>query len=169
MSVLQQIGDAKGAINQNRNVTGSRAQAYERQVVGNVLRRAGGETTMQTQIVEFVKDVGSVPVDVVTIFTKYATTPGLVYSIYNEGKKTKAQITQRIETDPQFKQDVQNVVEKIKTTGKDVLDTFVNPIVSTSKLITWAPYIVVGSLFAFLAYAFLNPGSITTPRKVSLY
>jgi hypothetical protein len=163
----KQIGDAKGGIKLTLTPKdATRAKAYLQTILN---KEAGGQYIGNTGLVQFVKDINQVPQDVIKTIAQYTTTPGLVYTVYNEGKKTKEQITTRMATDPQFKQDVENVVTKIKTTGSDILSTVTDPIVSTSKLITWLPYIVVGTLATFAFYVVKNPGSISTPRKVSVF
>lgn len=161
------LGDAKGGTKTTGTPkTSSRAKAYIKTVL---VKEAGGQYVGNSGLSEFVKDLYQIPADVVKDIAQYTTTPGLVYTVYNEGKKTKQQIETRMATDPEFKQNVETVIQKIKTTGGDILSTVTDPIVGTSKLIAWLPYIAVGTLVTFAVFAFRNPGSISTPRKVSLY
>ena len=122
---------------------GTRAQAYIKTIL---TKEAGGQYVGNSGLTQFVKDLNQIPQDVLTTVAQYTTAPGLVYTVYNEGKKTKQQIESRMATDPEFKNTVETVVNKIKTTGSDILSTVTDPIVSSSKLITWLPYIIVGTL-----------------------
>lgn len=167
------LGDAGGAINLNppkKKTTSTRAAAVQKAIREKVLSRtAGGTYVGNSSLVEFVKDIGSVPGDLIAEFAHYGTTPGIIYEIYSEGKKTKDQITTRMATDPEFKEKVNNVVNKVVTTGSDVLDTITGPIVGTSQMLTWMPYIVIAGIGLLALFAFKNPESVSTPRKVSLY
>lgn len=160
------LGEAKGGTKTTTTPKGStRAQAYLKTLQS---KEAGGMYVGNSGLTQFVKDLNQVPRDVVQTIAQYTTTPGLLYTVYNEGVKTKTQIETRMQTDPQFKQDVESVVQKIKTTGSDIFSTVTDPIISTSKLITWLPYMLVGTLAIAAFYVVKNPGSISTPRKVSL-
>jgi len=161
------LGDAIPAIKTTGTPKNStRASAYVKVIIN---KEAGGQYIGNSGLTQFVKDLNQIPHDVIKTVAQYTTAPGLVYTVYQEGKKTKTQIETRMATDPQFKQDVQSVIDKVKNTGGDIVDTIVNPIVGTSKLISWLPYIAVGTLATIALFAFKNPGSVSTPRKVSLY
>lgn len=146
----------------------TRAQAFVSWVYNTRVRTAGGSYLGTSDLVEFVQQVHNMNIDVARQVLKYTTTPGLIYSIYQAGNGTKTQIEQRMATDPQFKQDVQSITKKVLNTGSEIWDTVTGPIKGISTTITWLPWIVIGGLAAFVLYAFLNPNSISTPRRISL-
>jgi hypothetical protein len=132
------------------------------------VRTAGGTYLGNNDLVEFVQQVHQMNIDVARQVFKYTTTPGLIYSIYQAGSGTKAQIENRMQNDPDFKRDVQNVTKKVLTTGSDVWDMVTGPIKGVTTTITWLPYIVIGGLILAAVFAFSNPGSVSTPRRISL-
>jgi len=161
-------GDAKGGINLNPNTSGERAQAFKSWIKTAQVRTAGGQFIGNSDLVEFVQEVHKMNIDIAKKVLQYTTTPGLIYTIYNAGSGTKTAIENRMATDPQFKQDVQNITKKVLTTGQNVWDTIVDPIKGVSTTIAWLPYIIVGGLALVAIFAFKNPGSVRTPRRISL-
>lgn len=161
------LGQAKGAIKLTLTPDDAvRATAFLKWVSSTRIRTAGGQSVGTNDIVEFIREVAIMPIDVAKKVLQYATTPGLVYTVWNEGKKTKQQIETRMQNDPEFRQKVKDVTEKVLRTGTDVFDIFTGPIKSISTTITWLPYIVIGGLALLALFIFMNPG---VGRKVSVF
>jgi len=152
----------------NPNATGERAKAFVNWVKNTSVRTAGGQYIGQSDLVEFVQQVHQMNIDIAKEVLRYSTTPGIVYSIYQAGKSTKTQIENRMATDPQFKQQVQDVTKKVLSTGENVWNTIVDPIKGVSTTISMLPWIIGIGLALFALYAFQNPGSVSTPRRISL-
>lgn len=161
-------GDAKGGTNQNPNTAGVRAQAFKNWISNTKIRTAGGQFIGSTDLVEFVQEVHKFNYDTVKKYLYPFTTPGIVQAIYNAGSGTKTQIENRMATDPEFKQKVQDVTKKVLTTGENVLNTVIDPIKGITTTVAWLPYIIVGGLALVAIFAFKNPGSVRTPRRISL-
>lgn len=162
------LGDAKSGTNLNPSSGGERARAFSSWVKNAQVRTAGGQFIGTSDLVEFVQQVHNMNIDIAKKVLRYTTTPGLIYTIYQAGGSTKTQIENRMATDPQFKQDVQSITKKVLTTGSDVWDTIVNPIKGVSTTISLMPWIIIGTLALAAVFAFKNPGSVRTPRRISL-
>jgi len=151
------------------NTAGERAQAFINWVNVASQRTAGGSYVGTNDLVEFVQQVHQMNIDVARQVLKYTTTPGIVYTIYQAGGSTKQQIETRMQTDPEFKQKVEQVTKKVLSTGEDIWESILGPLKGISKTISWMPYIIIGALGLAAYFIFTNPGTIRSPKKVSVF
>lgn len=87
-----------------------------------------------------------------TVWSVYKYTPnGLI--IQGLQNSSPQQVETYINSNPQIKQNVKDAITS-------VWKTITNPIVSTSKLITWLPYMLVAALGIAAVFAFKNPGTV---------
>lgn len=152
----------------NTNAAGERASAVTKFVNNTVQRTAGGQYLGTSTLVEVAKDLAKLPQN----YLQYMTVPGITYTVakgvWDLGKQSGETITQTINENPQIKQKVLDFTKKIVTSGKDIVDTVVNPIKGVSTTIAWLPYIVIGGLILLAIFAFKNPDTLK-PGKVSVF
>lgn len=150
------------------NTLGTRATAVKKFLDNVMVRTAGGQYLGDDALTYVVQEMAKLPETAL----QYLTLPGITYTvakqIWNTGKQSAQSIAKTINDNPQLKQTVKDLTQKIIKSGGDILDMVVNPIKSTSMLITWLPYIVIGILAIAAIFAFKNPGSVS-PRKVSVF
>jgi len=152
----------------NNNAAGERAQAFSTWLNNTNVRTAGGQYLGTGDLVEFVQQVHQFNYDTVKKFLYPITTIGLIQAVYNAGSGTKSSIEQRMATDPQFKQDVQNITKKVLNSGSEILSTITGPIKGISMTITWLPWLIIGGLGLLAVFAFKNPDNFKAPRRISL-
>ena len=117
-------------------------------------RWAGGQFTGGPDIWQSIQSIPQ------NIWSVYQYTPnGLLLKAIKEMQP--GQVEGYLNSNPELKNKVTSIL-------KDGWSTIWNPIVSTSKLITWLPYMLVAGLVLFGFYAFKNPGSVSLPKKFSL-
>lgn len=141
-------GDAKGGIRLTVNLDPGLQARAERWAGGENLNTGAG-------ILEAIQNI---PQDVWNAY-KYTPNGLIIQGLQN--LNSPSQVETYLNNNPEVK-------SKIKSALTDLWKGIVNPLKSTSLLITALPYLAIGSLIVLAVFAFKNPGSVSLPKKLSL-
>lgn len=162
--------EAHGGTNENQNQQqGERATAVMHFINNISERTAGGTYLGNDALTDAARELAKLPEN----YLQYMTVPGISYTVAREvwslGKNSAVEVATTINNNPQLKQKIKTFTKTIIDKAGDVMSKVTTPINSALNFAAIAPYLIMAAMVAFVVFAFKNPGSVSTPRKVSLY